>query len=298
MQSIEMNSPIAPMSNMVYSGNNMSTNFRDIKQYNNPAMPQYVMSISSNINVGIIDDNMSSQQIHMDPGIGSIKLKKPIATRGNFRKNKRGKKNVGVRDYMKYFQESQNFSRINREKVQESINNMGMYASNKQDSENYEYKAIDSQIGSLMKRDYTVNRSHMRNQQNLASLVVSSRKPESTISPAPRVPRLNDSLMFKSTNSPNLPHGMMFNHNTITGLEQKPTRNIASPSRDSRNIKLDPLPPSSTKSKAKSKVFLILNSNNFICLYDLGDRYRFTYKNQTNHKEHLRKHSQDAMTGN
>ena len=101
----------------------------------------------------------------MNPGMSSIKLKKSTAVRGNFRKNKRGKKNVGVRDYMKRFQESQNFSRINREKVQESINNMGMYASNKQDSESYEYKAIDSQIGSLIKRDYTVDRSHMRNQK-------------------------------------------------------------------------------------------------------------------------------------
>lgn len=257
MQSIEMNSPLAPMGNMVYPPNNMSTNFNDIKQYNNPAMPQYVMSISSNINLGIIDDNMRQQQIRMNPGMSSINIKKSIATRGNIRRGRKVKKSNGVRDYMKRLQESQNFTTINRNKVQESINNMGMYAGNKQESEKYELKAIDSQIGSLMKRDYTVDRSHMRNQQNLASLVVSSGKPESTISPAPRGPRLNDSLMFKSTNSPNLPHGMMFNHNTITGLDNKPTRNIASPSRDSRNIKLDPLPTNSIKAKNKSKVNFI-----------------------------------------
>lgn len=162
----------------------------------------------------------------------------------------------GVKDYMnmKRFQDSQTFSRINREGVQESLNNLGIY-NNKDEPEPYEYKAIDSQIGSLMKRDYTVDRSHMRN-QNMASLVVSSGKHDSTISPAPRIPRLNDSLMFKSTVSPqNMVQSIiMNNHNTITSGEP-PKRNIVSPSRDSRNIKLEPISPNSIKNKKhKSKL--------------------------------------------
>jgi len=44
MQSMEMNSPIASISNniMMYPGNEMSTSFcSDMKQYNNQMMPQY-----------------------------------------------------------------------------------------------------------------------------------------------------------------------------------------------------------------------------------------------------------------
>lgn len=240
---------------MMYPSNEMSTTFSDMKQYNNPALPQYVMSMSTNINLGIIDDNMK-QQLRMNPNMNSISIKKAIATRGNIRKKQKAKKTMvggGVKDYMKRFQDSQTFSRINREQVQESINNMAMYSSNRDEMEPYEYKAIDSQIGSLMKRDYTVDRSQMRNQQNLASVVLPSGRIDSTISPNPRMPRLNDSLMFKSTNSPNAVHGMMFNHNTISGVDPLPKRNIASPSRDSRNIKLEPLPPSTIKNN-KAKV--------------------------------------------
>jgi len=158
---------------------------------------------------------------------------------------------MGVKDYMNRFQDSQTFSRINKNQVTDSINTIDLFNQNKDEPEPYEYKAIDSQIGSLMKRDYTVDRSQMRN-QNLASLVVSTGKPDSTISPNPRHARLNDNLMFKSTNSPgNVLQGMMLNHNTITGITD--SRNFASPLKDTRNIKLEPIEPNSIKSKNKGK---------------------------------------------
>lgn len=213
----------------------------------NPAMPQYVMSMSTNINLGIIDDNMHQQQMRMNPAVNSIKLKSSIASRGAFRKNKRGKKNMGVKDYMKQMQDSQTFSRIDRGKVQESINNMRMFSPSKDAPEQqFEYKALDSQIGSLMKRDYTVDRSNMRN-QNLASLVVSSGKQDSTISPGPRALRLNDNLMFKSTNAPsNLMQGMVYGaHNTINSFAE--TRRIASPVKDGRRVELEPIEPKTIK---------------------------------------------------
>lgn len=199
----------------------------------------------------MMHDNMHPQvqmTTNMNPNNTSINIKKRLISRGKIKTKNKVKKSLGVRDYMKKFQDSQTFSRINHAKVQESINNMAMYSPNKDENEPYEYKAIDSQIGSLMKRDYTVDRSQMRNQQNLASMVMTRGKPESTISPAPRVPRLNDSLMFKSTNSPNPGQGLMFNHNTISSVNA-PQRNVVSPS---RNIKLEPINPESVKSKLGS----------------------------------------------
>ena len=117
-------------------------------------------------------------------------------------------------------------------------------------AKNFEYKAIDSQIGSLMgKRDYTVDRSQMRNQrnQNLASLVVSSGN-DSYMSPNPRRGNWNDSMIFKSTNSPAsmVKNSVFLNKNAITGLTD--SRVLVSPGKGGKNIKLNPINPSELKS--------------------------------------------------
>lgn len=175
------------------------------KQYNmHSGAPQYVMSMSTNINLGIIQDSINANQMHHNQQMNSINLKNSIATRGNFRKNKRPKQGKESKNYMPQFQDSQTFSRIKNKGIAESISKgVSLFSPTHDESEPYEYKAIDSQIGSLMKRDYTVDRSQMRNNNNLASLIVTSGKNDSTISPNPRLARLNDSLMFKSTNNPN-----------------------------------------------------------------------------------------------
>lgn len=184
-----------------------------------------------------------------------IMSNKSIVTRGNFRKTKRVKKVVqgsiqgstqasNLNNYMKRFQDSQTFSRIRRDPVADSMNKAsGLFSPGSDDPEPYEYKPIDSQIGSLMKRDYTVDRSQMRaqrNQNNLASLVVSSGKGESAISPNPRRPMLQDSLMFKSTNTPGAAGATMYANQSMVGaLSGRP--GVSSPGKDSRNIKLDPI---------------------------------------------------------
>lgn len=222
---------------MVYPGGEIGNSIGDMKQYS--GVPQYMVSMSTNINLGIIDDNSRMQKMQMRQQ-NNISLKKGIASRGNFRKGKRSKKPQGVKEYyMKRFQDSQTFSRINRDKVSDSLNKAGGLFS-PEEPEPYEYKAIDSQVGSLMKRDYTVDRARMRNQNNLASLVVSSGKGDSAISPNPRRPLLNDSMMFKSTNSPaQMMGGTLYNQSIVGALSGRP--GLASPGKDSRNIKLDPI---------------------------------------------------------
>lgn len=115
----------------------------------------------------------------------------------------------------------------------------GAFSPAADEPEPFEYKPIDSQIGSLGKRDYTVDRAQMRNQANLASLVVSS-GPADAISPNPRRPMLNDSVMFKSTAGPAQAAGGMYAHQSMVGaLSGRP--GVQSPGKDSRNIKLEPI---------------------------------------------------------
>lgn len=256
MASMEMNSPLATLNKnyMVYPSNDMGATFADMKQYRNQPAPQYVMSMSTNINLGIVDGKAPKQQ-RKQPN--AVSLKKGIATRGNLRRNRRGKKAQGGREYYagnRQFQDSQTFSRINRDKITDSINKgMSLYSPNAvEEPEPYEYKAIDSQIGSLYnRRDYSVDRTHMRNQNNLASVVLTGGKVDSTISPNPRHPRLNESLMFKSTNSPaNIGRNMFGKQSMVGGLMN--SRGIASPLKDGRSIKLDPIDPAATKSPSKS----------------------------------------------
>ena len=197
MNSIDLNSN---KNYMVYPRGEVDNSYAE-KQYSmHSGIPQYVMSMSTNINLGIIQDAINSNQMQ-NQQINSINLKNSIASRGNFRKNKRPKRNGESKNYMPQFQDSQTFSRIKNKGIAESISKgVSLFSPTQDEPEPYEYKAIDSQIGSLMRRDHTVDRSQMRN--NLASLIVTSGK-DSTISPNPRNARLNDSLMFKSTNNPN-----------------------------------------------------------------------------------------------
>lgn len=200
MHSIDLNSPMNK-NYIIYPRGEVDNSYAE-KQYGVSGVPQYVMSMSTNINLGIIQDSINSNTYHQQQ-MNSINLKNSIVSRGNFRNNKRKNNNTDSKIYNPQFQDSQTFSRIKPKNMTDSINKaMSIYSPTNEDPEPYEYKAIDSQIGSLMKRDYTVDRSQMRN-NNLASLVVTSGKPESGISPNPRQARLNDSLMFKSTNSPN-----------------------------------------------------------------------------------------------
>lgn len=221
------------------------------KQYSmHSGVPQYVMSMSTNINLGIIQDAINSNQMQHQQQMNSINLKNSIASRGNFKKNKRPKKNNESKNYMPQFQDSQTFSRIKNKGIAESISKgVSLFSPTHDEPEPYEYKAIDSQIGSLMKRDYTVDRSQMRN-NNLASLIVTSGKVDSTISPNPRLARLNDSLMFKSTNNPNQTLNSIIYSAQEDLNKIQLNRNVVSPSKDNRNIKLEPIghPPSNHKS--------------------------------------------------
>lgn len=251
MHSIEINSPINK-NYMMYSREGIDGPYGENKQYNVPGMPQYVMSMSTNINLGIIQDAMQSNQMARQQ-INSINLKKSIASRGNFRRNKRTRgKNSESKNYMPQFQDSQTFSRIKNNKISDSINKgVSLYSPNHEEQEHFEYKAIDSQIGSLLKRDYTVDRSQMRNNANLASLVVSSGNVDSGISPNPRHQRLNDSLMFKSTNSPNQTINSIIYNNRGMLDNMDNHRTLVSPSKDNRNIKLEPIDHPSSKHKSK-----------------------------------------------
>jgi hypothetical protein len=247
MHSIDLNSN---KNYMVYPRGEVDNSFAE-KQYNmNSGIPQYVMSMSTNINLGIIQDAINSNQMQHQH-INSINLKNSIASRGNFRKNKKPKRNGDSKNYMPQFQDSQTFSRINNKGISESINKgISLFSPTQDEPEPYEYKAIDSQIGSLMKRDYTVDRSQLRNNNNLASLIVTSGKVDSTISPNPRHARLNDSLMFKSTNNPNQTlNSIIYNAQEET-KKLTLNRNLVSPSKDNRNIKLEPIEHPSSKHKS------------------------------------------------
>ena len=246
MNSIELNSPMNK-NYMIYPRGEVDNSYAD-KQYSISGLPQYVMSMSTNINLGIIQDAINSNQ--MNQQINSINLKNSIASRGNFRSNKRQNRNPESKNFMPQFQDSQTFSRIKPKNITESISKgMTIYNPTNDEPEPYEYKAIDSQIGSLMKRDYTVDRSQMRN--NLASLIVTSGKGDAAISPNPRNARLNDSLMFKSTNSPNQTLNSVVYNAQEESKKLRLNRNVVSPSKDNRNIKLEPIdrPPSKDKSK-------------------------------------------------
>jgi hypothetical protein len=197
--------------------------------------------------------------------------KKNVSTRGNFRTKKKVKakpqgKTQGIKDYYaQRLQDSQTFSRINRDRVTDSlVRASGLFSPKEQQDqqEAYEYKPIDSQIGSLMKqREYSVDRAQLRNQRNngnLASLVVSGI--DSAISPNPRRPYANDNLMFKSMIKTKSPMSTtMYNAKSMVGTlndtqggtldrqgerpgEQHVDRpGVRSPGKDSRNIKLDPI---------------------------------------------------------
>lgn len=247
MHSIDLNSP---MNNnyKIYPKGEVDSSYAE-KQYGISGVPQYVMSMSTNINLGIIQDSINSNTYHQQQ-MNSINLKNSIVSRGNFRKNKRNNNNTDSKIYNPQFQDSQTFSRIKPKNMTESINKaMSIYSPTNEDQEPYEYKAIDSQIGSLMRRDYTVDRSQMRN-NNLASLIVTSGKPETGISPNPRQARLNDSLMFKSTNSPNQTLNSIIYSAQEESKKLNFTRNVVSPSKDNRNIKLEPIERPSSKDKS------------------------------------------------
>ena len=231
MQSIEMHSPMASINNKynMYPQNQMTDSYSN--------MNQYTLSMSTNINVGIIKDkNQKQKQSRRGPS--NVTIKQSIASRGNFRKTKRSRKPPGAANYpARALQDSQAFSRIARGPVGDSASRPGGLFS-PDEPEPYERKPIDSQIGSAWKRDASVGRAGMRNQANLASLVVSSGKGDQAISPNPRRPMLADSIMFKSTISPN--SNGTFNQQSITGaLGNRP--GVSSPGKDSRNIKLDPI---------------------------------------------------------
>ena len=235
-----MTNPMASINKnyMVYPHGEMTDSYAEMSKYT--GIPQYMLSMSTNINFGIIDDNSRQQKVNRRQQQNSVSIKKSIASRGNFRKTKRSRKPQGPGEYpMPRFQDSQTFSRIARGGMADSVSKPGGLFS-PDEPEPYEYKAIDSQIGPLVRRDHTVDRSQMRNQNNLASLVVSSGKGDSAISPNPRRPMLADSLLFKSTISPQTKGGNSFNQQSITGaLGNRP--GVASPGKDSRNIKLDPI---------------------------------------------------------
>jgi hypothetical protein len=233
MHSIEMTNPMMSINHkyMVYPAGEMTDSYADMSNY--AGIPQYMMSMSTNI-------NSKPQKMTKRQQQNNVVVKKNIATRGNFRKTKRSRKPQGPGEYpMPRFQDSQTFSRIARGGMADSVSKPGGLFS-PDEPEPYEYRAIDSQIGPLVRRDHTVDRSQMRNQNNLASLVVSSGKVDSAISPNPRRPMLADSLLFKSTISPQTKGGNSFNQQSITGaLGNRP--GVASPGKDSRNIKLDPI---------------------------------------------------------
>lgn len=178
-----------------------------------------------------------------------VNTKKNISTRSNFRAKKKIKaKPQGIKDYYaQRLQDSQTFSRINRDRVADSLAHASGLYSPEDQTEEYEYKPIDSQIGSLMKqRDYTVDRTQMRNQRNnanLASLVVSGGGKDSAISPNPIRPYMNDSIMFKSMNKNKSPMAAtMYNAKSMVGaLNNNDRPGVRSPGKDSRNIKLDPI---------------------------------------------------------
>jgi hypothetical protein len=179
-----------------------------------------------------------------------VNTKKNISTRSNFRSKKKVKpKPQGIKDYYAHrlqVQDSQTFSRINRDKVSDSLAHASGLFSPEEQPEEYEYKPIDSQIGSFMKqRDYTVDRAQMRNQRNnanLASLVVSGGAKDSAISPNPIRPYMNDSIMFKSMNKNKSPMATtMYNAKSMVGTLNNERPGVRSPGKDSRNIKLDPI---------------------------------------------------------
>jgi hypothetical protein len=158
-------------------------------------------------------------------------------------KTKRKAKQQGIKDYIgSRVHENQNFTRINRNKIQESLANAsGMYSYD--EPEKFEYKPIDSQIGPLRKeRDYSVDRAEMRNQRanaGLASLVLSPGA-DPSMGSGPERPLLNDSVMFKSTNAPGQMAGTMYNAQSAVGaISGRP--GVSSPGKDSRNIKLAPI---------------------------------------------------------
>jgi len=171
-------------------------------------------------------------------------IKKVLANRNLRNKTKRKLKQQGIQDYYaQRMQDSQNFSRRNRDKVTESIAKAsGLFSPD--DPEPFEYKPIDSQVGPLNKqRDYTVDRAQMRNQRakaGLASLMFTPSGADSGVSPNPRRPLLNDSMMIKSTASPPQISSTNYNAQSMVGaFSGRP--GVASPGKDSRNIKLDPI---------------------------------------------------------
>ena len=245
MGSIDMGSSISTINNyMLYPKDNMQNSFNEMNQYTGPEGQKYMLSMSTNINVGIVNNKEVRNQKMQRRQQNNVGMKKTLQTRGNFRaKTKRRAKQQGIKDYVaSRVMDSQNFSRINRNKVQESLAQAsGLFSPD--EPEPFEYKPIDSQIGPLRKeRDYSVDRAGMRNRQanaGLASLVISPGA-DPSMGSGPRRPLLNDSVMFKSTNAPGQMTGTMYNAQSMVGaLSGRP--GVSSPGKDSRNIKLDPI---------------------------------------------------------
>lgn len=246
MQSIDMGASISTINNyMVYPRDNMGNSFNDMSQHTGPEGQNYMLSMSTNINVGIVNNKDLPNQKMQRKQQNNMGLKKNLQSRGNYRtKNKRRVKPQGIKDYYNSrVQDSQNFSRINRSKVQESLAAASGLFSPDETTEPFEHKPIDSQIGPLRReRDYSVDRAGMRNRNanaGLASLVLSPGA-DPGMSHGPGRPLLNDSVMFKSTNGPGHMAGAMFNTKSVVGaLSGRP--GVSSPGKDSRNIKLDPI---------------------------------------------------------
>lgn len=98
LNSMEMTSPMSSINKnyMMYPGNEMSNSIVDMSQYN-PHAPQYMLSMSTNINLGIFDENAKAQKGNKKQ---QSNVKKSLVSRGNFRKTKRIKKTTqGVQDY-------------------------------------------------------------------------------------------------------------------------------------------------------------------------------------------------------
>lgn len=249
MQSIDMGTSISTVNNyMVYPRDNMGNSFNDMNQHTGPEGQNYMLSMSTNINVGIVNNKDVVNQKGQRTQKNNMSLKKNPQTRGNYRKQikRKVKQPQGIKDYYNSrVQDSQNFSRINRSKLQESLAAASGMFSPDETTEPFEYKPIDSQIGPLRgDRDYSVDRAGMRNRNannaGLASLVLSPGA-DPGMGHGPGRPLLNDSVMFKSTNGPGHLAGTIYNNTkSIVGpLSGRP--GVSSPGKDSRNIKLDPI---------------------------------------------------------
>ena len=76
------------------------------------------------------------------------------------------------------------------------------------------------------------------------------------VSPGPRRPMLNDSVMFKSTASPGQMSTTMYNAQSMVGaLSGRP--GVQSPGKDSRNIKLDPINKCKSDKIADARLILL-----------------------------------------